>query len=256
MKSLIKKAISSFGVEAHRSSRGRTYYAMDFLDMLRQDSSFNPVPDFIRYAALHARRSHAELFQDLFVINTLDEKRGGYFVEFGAADGVFFSNSLLLERDFGWRGIVAEPSLSWHDSLKANRRCSIDLRCVWSSTGETLTFSETPNAGLSTVTKFKATDYHDRSAAKEYQVQTVSLNDLLREHGAPEVIDYLSIDTEGSESHILRSLDFSKWSFRIITVEHNFTKARSEIHSLLSSKGYKRILSEITRWDDWYVLTN
>ena len=86
-----------------------------------------------------------------------------------------------------------------------------------------------------------------------YDVTTISLNDLLAEHGAPEVIDYLSVDTEGSEFDILNALDFDRWSFRILTVEHNFAPQREDIHALLTSKGYARVLEDVSRFDDWYV---
>jgi FkbM family methyltransferase len=255
MRNIVKKVVSSFGIEIHRVDQGRRMYAMDLLDLLRHSQPASDLDDFLRYAAANAHRSNSQLFQDLFVLHTLGEKRGGYFVEFGAADGVFLSNTLLLERDYGWSGIAAEPSARWRDALKANRKCVVDERCVWNVTGETLTFSETPDAEFSTLSQFKAADHIDRSAAKDYQVQTVSLNDLLSEHRAPAVMDYLSIDTEGSEPIVLKSLDFGKWSFRVITVEHNFvTSARKEIHALLTSKGYRRALADISRWDDWYVL--
>ncbi len=54
-------------------------------------------------------------------------------------------------------------------------------------------------------------------------------------------MDYLSIDTEGSESTILQSLDFKERKFRIITVEHNYVRPeRDDIFSLLSSHGYEK----------------
>jgi hypothetical protein len=59
---------------------------------------------FIEFCAAHALRSRAQLMQDLFVLYMLGSKRGGFFVEFGATDGVNISNTLLLERDFGWTG--------------------------------------------------------------------------------------------------------------------------------------------------------
>jgi hypothetical protein len=67
-------------------------------------------------------------------------------------------------------------------------------------------------------------------------------------------MDYLSIDTEGSELKILQSLDFSRWRFRVITCEHNFTVDREAIHSLLTAKGYVRRWEEYSQWDDWYFL--
>lgn len=256
MKNLVKKAISSFGFELRRKDREKTFCAMDFLDLLRQDPAQNEVADFIRYVALNARRSNSQLFQDLFVLQTLHEKSAGYFVEFGAADGIFLSNTYLLEREYGWRGIVAEPSLGWHAPLQKNRGCSVDLRCVWGTSGKTLTFSEALEPEFSTINEFKHSDHNarHRSNARQYNVTTVSFHDLLSDHNAPSDIDYLSIDTEGSELEILKSLDFEKWSFKVITVEHNHTPDyRNALYSLLSSKGYKRMFSEITRWDDWYA---
>ena len=77
-------------------------------------------------------------------------------------------------------------------------------------------------------------------------------DDLLNKYDAPDVIDYLSIDTEGSELDILTAYDFSR-IFKVITVEHNYTDNREKIHDLLSSKGYVRIMENLSKWDDWYV---
>ncbi len=78
--------------------------------------------------------------------------------------------------------------------------------------------------------------------------------DLLEKYNAPNQIDYLSIDTEGSEFDILNSFDFN-WKYKIlmITVEHNFTLKRNEIFELLSRYGYKRVYEDVSMFDDWYV---
>ncbi len=73
----------------------------------------------------------SQLKQDLFVLSATDFKTGGYFVEFGATDGVTLSNSLMLERCYGWRGILAEPAKCWQAALRQNRTVAIDDRCVW-----------------------------------------------------------------------------------------------------------------------------
>ena len=67
-------------------------------------------------------------------------------------------------------------------------------------------------------------------------------------------IDYLSIDTEGSEYEILKTIDFNLYKFKIITVEHNYTQNRQKIYKLLTQNMYKRILTHISRWDDFYIL--
>jgi hypothetical protein len=62
----------------------------------------------------------------LFALCEAGFKRDGYFVEFGATDGVNGRNSYLLEKNFGWKGVVAEPARCWYEQLRANRACSID----------------------------------------------------------------------------------------------------------------------------------
>ena len=89
--------------------------------------------------------------------------------------------------------------------------------------------------------------------AETFAVETVSLNDLLSQHGAPDVIDYLSVDTEGSEFDILDAFDFEKFKIRVITVEHNFKpEARESIRRLLESRGFRREFEIFSRADDWY----
>jgi FkbM family methyltransferase len=255
VRALFKTAASAVGYEIRRERQVRELVALEALGLLR-DQSDSELSAFLTYVFANNHKSHAQLFQDLFVLFTLGEKHGGYFVEFGAADGMFLSNSALLEHQYGWNGIVAEPSKKWESALRRNRRCAVDLRCVWKTSGEKLTFSETENAEFSTLSNFKSVDYHDRRSSKEYEVETVTLNDLLSDHGAPREIDYLSIDTEGSEFSILQELDFSKWSFKIITVEHNFQKQRNALHSLLTVHNYIRVFESISSFDDWYLNPN
>ena len=252
VRTLFKTAAAAVGYEIRRERQVRELVALEALGLLR-DQNDSDVSAFLTYVFANNHKSHAQLFQDLFVLLTLQEKRGGYFVEFGAADGLFLSNSALLESQYGWNGIVAEPSKKWEFALRKNRQCAVDLRCVWKTTGEKLTFSETDNAEFSTLSNFKSVDNHDRRRSREYEVETVTLNDLLSDHGAPQEIDYLSIDTEGSEFSILQELDFSKWSFKIITVEHNFQKQRIALHALLTSHNYTRVFEAISSFDDWYI---
>jgi len=201
-------------------------------------------------------QSKAQLRQDLFVLSELEFKKNGYFVEFGATNGFDISNSYLLETKFNWKGIVAEPAKKWHHELKKNRKVNIDTNCLWSETGNELTFNEVDDAELSTIDKFSSSDKHEnlRKKGKQYKVKTISLNDLLNKYNAPKLIDYLSIDTEGSELEILKNFDFNSFKFRVITCEHNLNKNREKIYKLLTENGYKRKFTEISKFEDWYVL--
>lgn len=200
-------------------------------------------------------KAYGQLKQDLMALVLSGCKRDGYFVEFGATNGVKLSNSFMLERDYEWKGIVAEPAVDWHPRLSRDRTCIIDFRCVWKATGETLEFDMVKNKTLSTIAEFSASDMHARSRedSRRIQVKTVTLDDMLEEHGAPEYIDYLSIDTEGSEFDILNAVDFSKHTFGFITVEHNFTDYRKDIYDLLTKNGFRRIFERLSQFDDWYV---
>ncbi len=201
-------------------------------------------------------QSQSQLKQDLFVLNCLGFKKNGYFVEFGATNGVDLSNSWLLEKKFNWNGILAEPARIWHENLHKNRKCHIETQCVWRTTGESLEFNEVEGSEFSTIADFSNSDHHHktRNQGIKYPVNTISLDDLLEKYNAPTDIDYLSIDTEGSEFDILEKFSFQKYKIKIITVEHNYTQAREQLYTLLSRNGYKRIFESLSLWDDWYIL--
>ena len=218
---------------------------IDFLLHLQPDAAMRLLP--------HLPYTRSQAGQDLFALSQLGPKRDGYFVEFGATQGVNLSNSYFFETHLGWNGIVAEPARMWHRELRRNRKCHVETRCVWSASGATLRFSEA--AELSTVSDYADSDFHaaDRRGTESYEVRTISLNDLLEEYQAPRIIDYLSIDTEGSEFEILNAFDFGKRRFAVITCEHNHAPHREKIYQLLTGKGYRRIMEEVSKADDWYV---
>lgn len=216
----------------------------------------SPGKRFITFAMAKAHLSNSQIFQDLFVLYVLGEKKTGFYCDFGATNGDFLSNSYCLDIRYGWKGICAEPARSWHEDLKRNRpNALIETDCVWSRTGEELQFLETRSKELSTLQAFGSTDNHARRRrnAVSYNVRTISLNDMLERHGAPVGFDYLSMDTEGSEFDILQAFDIARFVPKVITVEHNYTPKRNEILGLLTKAGYTRVLTEVSLFDDWYL---
>lgn len=203
-------------------------------------------------------KAHGQLYQDMIVQMYLNWKTNGYFVEFGATDGNDISNTYTLEKEFGWNGILAEPAKHWHTNLSKNRSCNIDHRCVWKTTGEQVTFHQSiarPDA--SAIESYITPDLYQMigGEADKYKVETVSLNDLLKKYNAPNDIDYISLDTEGSEIEILQAFDFDQYKVKFFTVEHNEKEVnRQRIYDLLTSKGYDRVLKHVSNWDDFYVL--
>lgn len=208
-----------------------------------------------QYLVKYLDYSKSQFLQDLFVLNFLNYKCDGYFVEFGATNGIDLSNSFLMEKEFNWRGILAEPSRSWHQELKSNRTCDITTDCVWKISGDNLPFLEANIAEYSSLSESSTHDKNmgKRKNARKYNVNTISLNDLLLKYNAPENIDYLSIDTEGSEYEILKNFNFNDYNIKIITCEHNYGENRDKIFSLMLNNGYTRIYENISYCDDWYV---
>lgn len=263
MKNVIQRILAKVGIKVLRlnnyieliKTQDELIYVKDF-SQFREFLRDSQIPvEFARAALEYFPKSSAQLHQDLIALITTKFKTGGYFVEFGATDGIRFSNTYLLENTFGWTGILAEPGKSWHGQLAQNRLARIDTRCVWVNSGERLSFNETEVGELSTLDMFSSGDLHASSRVKgsKYLVETISLEDLLEQNQAPTYIDYLSIDTEGSEFSILRNFNFEKYSFGFISVEHNYTENRKNVFELLVSHGYVRVFESTSLFDDWYI---
>ena len=197
--------------------------------------------------------SASQLGQDLWVLNRTGHKHDGFFVEFGAIDGIKHSNSYLLETRFEWRGICSEPHPQFFELLKRNRCCITDNACIAGATGTQVEFVLAGD--LSGMQIHGCNDQHHAERARHYAqgdmicLTTISLEDFLNRHNAPRQIDYLSVDTEGSEFEILQAFPFDQWDIQLLTVEHNFTEQRSLIRDLMCYHGYS---CEENQWDDCF----
>ena len=200
--------------------------------------------------------SKSQINQDLFVLNQLNMKKNGYFVEIGAANGVYLSNTFILEKIFNWDGILVEPAKSWHKELKEIRKCNLDFRCVLDDRKTSVNFTEVKSPEYSTIDVFKSKDLHKNirtNKISEYKVETVSLTQLLEDHNSPTNIDYLSIDTEGSEYEILKNFNFSKYDIKCMTIEHNNTGNKELIDHTILRNGFKKVFEEFSQFENWYI---
>lgn len=198
--------------------------------------------------------SYSQLDQDLNVTTFYNNKEYGFFIEIGASDGIELSNTYLLETKYKWKGICCEPIPNNFEKLVKNRTNSICYsEAVYNQSGLTLTFDIANNCDLLSgisehIDKHKSSVDSNKTSI---QVKTISLLDVLKNANAPSFIEYMSLDTEGSEFEILKNFDFEKYVFGLIDVEHNYIEPRrSEIKSLLLSKGY--VYKGENKWDDMY----
>lgn len=194
-------------------------------------------------------------------------KRGGFFVEVGAEDGITFSNTYFFEKEREWNGICIEPRKKAFSQLVKNRKCIPENICVGKE-NKTEKFLEIEggNDMLSGIyNKYDSRHIkriHERKLPGETQsmieVKCQTLASILQKYNISE-IDYLSIDTEGNELDILKGIDFDKVKIRYITVENNYGGSRlrrmkaTEVRRFLAKKGFT--LVKIMKIDEVYAYT-
>lgn len=193
--------------------------------------------------------SYSQLQQDLLVLQHYPKNLSGYYVDIGASDGIELSNTYLLER-VGWKGICVEVEEESYKKLLTNRSCLCVNSAVYSVADKELTFRICKNdrmlSGLeNTIDKLRVKDYTTK------KVKTETLTQILDRANAPNFIEYLSLDVEGGEYNVLRGIDFDKYTFGLIHLEHNYKEInRMEIRNFLTEKGY--IFVAENKWDDIY----
>jgi len=186
--------------------------------------------------------SKSQLGQDLKVVNFYKEKTNGYFIEIGASDGIQLSNTYLLETSYNWTGICVEPIPDKYVPLVINRPKSLCYNeAIYNESGLILDFDIAKNDDLlSGITNnIDAHKNYVDSNKITIAVKSLSLLDLLDKSKSPKFIEYLSLDTEGSEYEILKNFNFDKYIFGLIDIEHNFIEPRrTQIRELLISNNY------------------
>jgi hypothetical protein len=169
--------------------------------------------------------SNSQAGQESYVLNVLNEKRGGVYVEIGAFDAYRYSNTSLLENGFSWQGIAIEIDKKYTKKYNKARR----NKCI---NADAITFN-----------------YRDLFAKRQY----------------PSTIDYLQVDIEpaGNTLNALLALPHNSYQFRVITFEHDLYATPDNIqikdcaHEFLKGLGYFRTVSNILNlgnaFEDWYV---
>jgi len=184
--------------------------------------------------------------QDAFVLYYFKNKRNGTFIDIGANDGVSLSNTYYLEKDLGWSGICFEPIPDIFAKLDKNRTCmKINGGISDKESIEKFTFVDGPSHMLSGMSKEYDPRHRQRIEKEvsvlggkvvELDIQCYVLNDILEQHGMFD-IDYLSIDTEGNEFKILKTIDFDRFNIQVMTIENNYNDVAQT--NYIISKGYK-----------------
>ncbi|MEZ5845067.1 MAG: FkbM family methyltransferase [Hyphomicrobiaceae bacterium] len=194
-------------------------------------------------------KTYASDGQDRFVAETLfGGKRNGVFAEIGAFDGETLSNTALLEREFGWRGICVEPIPSAFERLRANRACVLVEAAAAAEEGRLkLEILDHPSAMMLSGRSDRFDPAHERRLARteakhgltrrEIEVQARPMAAVFREHRLTE-LDYVSVDVEGGELECLKGMLAPDITIRVISVENNY--GNPEVDAYLRQHGFLR----------------
>ena len=212
---------------------------------------------WIFYQYLRARYLHLKFYklnqkifslsdrgQDEWVIDIFGLKKEsfkGYFLEIGGGDGFANSNTFILEKYYGWKGLLVEPDSEQFKKLKIHRPNSILSNELIYDKNDSLNFLK--NGELS---KVVSNDNIDNSE-KICKLNSITLKQLLDKNKSPKIIDFFSLDVEGSEEKVLSSEVLDSYIFLSMCIERTSLK----LHQLLLRKDYFFIRQNI--YDYLYI---
>jgi FkbM family methyltransferase len=185
-----------------------------------------------------------KIINETFFLN----KKDGFFVDIGASDPKKLSNTLFFEEK-GWSGILVEPIKKDFEKLIKIRKTPAENVAIYKETG-TFKFllCDGPNIKVLSGLLHEQHPLHLQRIVNEFfaegdslhliDIKTVTFDELLNKYNRTH-IDYLSIDTEGSEYSILNSIDFSKFYIKCISVENNYNDTK--IEKLLQTNNFIKV---------------
>jgi len=205
---------------------------------------------------------YSQLEQDKFAYeNYFFDTTEGFFVDIGAHNGKTLSNTLFFEQELGWHGICVEPIPEVFEQLRKNRSCICINGCISDTTG-IVDFTQVVCPSIYVEMLSGITEKYDpahvqridaeiaqcHGSKKIIKVQSYLLADILDQYGISH-IDYLSLDTEGGELDILRTIPFDRITIDVIDVENNYHDPN--IRRFLTTHGFKLVKS--LEWDELYA---
>jgi len=200
----------------------------------------------LREAVGSAPTFPSEIGQDKWVVERMfPGVSNGFFLDVGSGHGTIGSNTKVLE-ELGWTGICVDP----FPTHMEGRTCRMEKEVVSSAAGQVVKFHTHSGLGGIADTLGKWKSEAEKSPAVE--LTTTTLGVILERAKAPAFIHFLSLDIEGAELDALRGVDFTKYRFGSMAIEHNDEEPkRTDIVTFLEARGYRR--SHTYRQDDFFI---
>ena len=205
--------------------------------------------------------------------HNLVEARPGFFIEAGASDGELISNTIYLELKYNWTGLLVEPNPAYLKQLiKKRRNAWIFPYCLSpSKTPVVVDFDAIAEYGgiinyFQGVKKAPGDTNHIYisrflagvpSWARALKMQCFPLYSVLQALGLP-IVDYFSLDIEGAEYQVLKTIPFKHVDIRMfgVEVEHAgkiFNGTEHDIIRLFNNNGYRYVAK--TKLDKFFMKT-
>ena len=183
--------------------------------------------------------------EEIILWRFFKNKRRGFLVDVGAADGVRYSNSRYLIKFFDWNGILIEPHPEFQKHLHSIYAKSKNVHlCNYAVANKTQTsnfymYGKDKHAQVSTLSdefKQRVIHTHGDKYLEPIKVETMPLKKLLVEYNSPDKIDFMSIDCEGSDMEVLQSMDWVRFEVNLVCIEHSMDKTM--LMEYMNSIGY------------------
>ena len=197
----------------------------------------------LRYRGLKERSQYSRWGEDSFLVDYFKNTSNGRYIDIGSFHPFRGSNTYLLYKK-GWSGINIDINKISIDLFKLARPNDINLNLAISDTNKKIKIYQTKDLGKMNTINLKFASFF----LKNYHVKesrSYNLNDILCKYNTNKNnrFELIDIDVEGSEYQILKSLNFKKYSFKLILVETHifnldFKQESDKIHILLKSKNY------------------
>lgn len=161
----------------------------------------------------------------------------GFFIEIGVYNGKTQNTTKVLEWN-GWKGLLVEPVPQNCAKIKKNRKTPLIEGAVWKEDG----YVEIIDIGIPGQTGIKESHRHTDKIINTIKVRSYKFSSL----PIPKHINYLQIDTEGSELEILGAIDLSEYQIDYICIEDNLAWKSNDTtyHNFMTSIGYEKIYNK------------
>ena len=186
----------------------------------------------------------SEAGQDLLVKeNFFKDQKSGFFLEIGAFNGIEGSNCYHFEKFMNWQGIAVEASPLQFEKLKKNRNCEL-INAALASENKQVEFFEivegfTQMSGINNINfqnSLERIKKNSNSKINKIKIESKTFNKLIPND---QIIDLISIDIEGNEFEVLKSIDFNEYQIKVIILENNIPNEFSYLEFFLENNfGY------------------